>query len=46
MYVKDEDGTVLITRIGHGWLRIPHAAWAAFTTAVKRGDYDPPAKAR
>ena len=35
-----DDGTVLVTRIGRGWLQVPRAAWAGFIAAVKRGDYD------
>ena len=39
MHVQARDGTVLVTRIGRGWLAIPRAAWDAFTAAVKRGDW-------
>ena len=40
MYARDNDGTVLITAVGRGWLRVPRAAWDALTAAVKRGDFD------
>jgi len=43
MLVQDKDGTVLVTRIGRGWVTIPRDVWAAFVAAVKRGDYDQPA---
>jgi DNA-binding XRE family transcriptional regulator len=41
-HVQGNDGTILVTRIGKGWLFVPAGAWSAFTAAVKRGDYDPP----
>jgi len=40
MHVQDSNGTVLITRVGRGWLYVPRAGWDAFTAAVKSGDYD------
>ena len=41
MHVRDDAGTVTITRTGRGWVIIPRPAWDAFVAAVKRGDYDP-----
>ena len=41
MHIQDDNGTVLITRIGCGWLRVPRTAWDAFTATVKRGDFRP-----
>ena len=32
---QDEDGTVVVTRIGRGRHRVPGTAWDAFTEAVK-----------
>lgn len=46
MHVHENDGIVLVTRIGRGWLRIPRSAWDAFTAAAKRGDFDPDADER
>lgn len=34
------DGTILVTRIGSGWVTVPRDVWDAFTAAVKNGDYD------
>ncbi len=40
--IQDNDGAVLVTRIGRGWLQVPRDSWDAFTAAVRRGDYDTP----
>lgn len=42
--VLDDGGTVLVTAIGRGWLRVPRSAWGAFVAAVKRGDFQGPGK--
>ena len=41
--LQQEDGTILVTAIGRGWLAVPRDAWDIFTAAVKRGEYDTPA---
>lgn len=35
-----QDGTVLVTGIGKGWVIVPRHIWDAFTADVKNGDYD------
>ena len=39
-HILDNDGTILVTKAGCGWITVPRAVWEAFTAAVKRGDYD------
>jgi hypothetical protein len=43
MRAQRSNGTILITRIGRGWLFVKPAVWAEFAAAVKRGEYDTPA---
>jgi hypothetical protein len=41
MHIHDDDGVVLVTATGRGWIFVPRTAWQAFTAAVKHGELNP-----